>query len=955
MLPGLSPETVNPPAGGKCRTGWFISKVSRTKSMHVYLRKSDIEKIAHGPALFLLGRINAWEETFWNGKGSEYSDFVSEEGKRDISALLFLGECSIADETFWYLTGQVLGKRNPLLALKPALAPKDLFRESEEELRKTLESNPSYLFDGRPMLEKYLCRYEEQFSLFIPEILSNAEKEKAQIEEKFFAGKKLGKLISLSADGADRHLGGKTVCVLGFEAGKLVYKPRNLSLDALVKELADEWIPGTVLIPEILTSDDHAFEEFVDVYTARGEEEAEKFYYNLGSTCTLLHVLGATDFHKENILPSGVRPALFDLETVITPRLYSRDFLFGRLRDCQEQNDIFEDITNSLVASLILPFYAENNQEYSVLLSKDEPYSCGPVVGGVQQDVRPYFEHFRNGFTDAYKKAMEMKDTLSAFADRFSPCSVRLLFRATNAYAKILRKSYIPEYLASEESARSSYNQLLALDQNSAITDAEISSLQNGDIPFFNTFGGSKSLFSGTKSVVEDYFYLSPVENAKRRISRLSLSELDFELSLINRSLDCAAGPAVSEKKIAREAPVSITEDEYALEIKQLFESVYAASLEGPSGQSGWIAAKGEIRRADLLRPVMIGGTGGIAAFSSVYGSVCGGTRAAELTAPFTEDMRRLAGNMATLTSLSETGIPLGLDGIAGCLRCLFIISESLNSHEHREIALEMARHLGHISFDDTPYTDFYSGTAGLLYVMCTEKGLEELPDRKRIIENLARQLLGSATVEHNGFRTWDTLGLGRALSGLAHGAAGIGLALLAADGILHDTRLRSAGMEAFSLEHSLYSEKLGTWPDFRKVSVATEYMHGICSGAPGMGMAYLELYRMGIHDFDEDLERAVSAVVKKEMLHRDHFCCGNSGVIAFLQHASEVLSREDLALEAEKRAGLMIAARKLNGDYTYSPKELRNSFEPSLFHGASGVAYTLLHLMRPGTPPILF
>ena len=95
----------------------------------------------------------------------------------------------------------------------------------------------------------------------------------------------------------------------------------------------------------------------------------------------------------------------------------------------------------------------------------------------------------------------------------------------------------------------------------------------------------------------------------------------------------------------------------------------------------------------------------------------------------------------------------------------------------------------------------------------------------------------------------------------------------------------RAAAEAALAFEHGIYSEKLGTWPDLRSSPVVSKAMHGLCSGAPGIGQALLCCRRNGLcsPQLDEDLERARSCCIGREPLFRDHLCCGNLSAVDFL------------------------------------------------------------------------
>jgi lantibiotic modifying enzyme len=81
----------------------------------------------------------------------------------------------------------------------------------------------------------------------------------------------------------------------------------------------------------------------------------------------------------------------------------------------------------------------------------------------------------------------------------------------------------------------------------------------------------------------------------------------------------------------------------------------------------------------------------------------------------------------------------------------------------------------------------------------------------------------------------------GRPLTGLAHGASGIGLALIEAGVALDDDELVDAGARDLRYEAEVFDEEAGNWPDFRDTVTFPSFMLGWCAGAPGIGLARVQ------------------------------------------------------------------------------------------------------------------
>ena len=199
-------------------------------------------------------------------------------------------------------------------------------------------------------------------------------------------------------------------------------------------------------------------------------------------------------------------------------------------------------------------------------------------------------------------------------------------------------------------------------------------------------------------------------------------------------------------------------------------------------------------------------------------------------------------------------------------------------------------------------------------------------------------------------------MNLGRPVSGMGHGMAGIAAALFRAYLRLGREEYRAAAQDALDFEYEIYEPSLGTWPDLRKSARPGMAMHGYCSGAPGVGLAMLVCLEGGgktgsgewRRKAEENLERAAAACLRPQLLFRDHLCCGNSAAVDFLLEAGRWLDCPELKEAAEGLLARMKVRRTKRGNYTFTPPSFMQAFDPSLFYGVSGVGYEMLRLAEP-------
>ena len=127
--------------------------------------------------------------------------------------------------------------------------------------------------------------------------------------------------------------------------------------------------------------------------------------------------------------------------------------------------------------------------------------------------------------------------------------------------------------------------------------------------------------------------------------------------------------------------------------------------------------------------------------------------------------------------------------------------------------------------------------------------------------------------------------------------------------------------------------------------------MHGICSGAPGIGLALLwcrthqyALTAQLRQTLEHDIARAAHTCLQHEPLYRDHVCCGNCAAIEFL------LAWPGGYDAAGRLLTYVVSRKRHSGSYNYFPAGFRQVPSPELFHGASGSGYELLRYAKPDT-----
>lgn len=904
-------------------------RASEVIALPHYLSKENcvIEKKHYA---VLIRFVNAWEEAFWNDKPEQ--NLLTNTARYYAGILLFKAYNEIAANTLDYLYKRELAQLNPLLGWSAELATNEIKGKAELSLLEKLEQNPQILFEISPLLNVHFKRCEEQFCEMISEMIVRINADRKAINSAFFGGLDFGNIIKIDGD-ADRHQNGRCTLIITAERGKFLYKPRNMKADTVLFDMVSELFSDTVILPKALDFGQYGFAEFIADEPAKTTEEAENFFRRLGGVCALFQAFGSTDFHCENILAKGGFPAIVDLET----------FLGVPNSTDTESADLFQrDFSHSIFCSGFLPKRV-NNREISPLLCKDEN-SVLPLIDGERVDVREFLSFFDAGFREIYHRCIDEKSTLLRYLERFSECRFRFLLRNTNDYAKLLRGLYSVKVLSSEnyrdERVKSLKTALGQGDEKqSAVAEEEINALLRGDVPIFHCIAGSKNLYSGEKRVSRDFFGQTIEENVRYRMENLSEKECEFELDIIHQSLRCAHIPANKPHYKAARETLSFAE-----EAGKAFDEIWENRVICPSGKAGWLDHISDGNHFSYLTVAYGMGEGGIAAFATEFYAATGDARAEQVIRDFMEKFSCHVSQLCSTGNLNQFADYLGMTNLGGAIKAALMAARLLESKKYAKNAVEAVRLFSEISVEKFTLADYYSGISGFLNLLCTNEELQAVPHFRELVLSLCGRILEMQTLDTpQGILTWDTLGKKRAISGLGHGAAGVGLALASANRLFPSSNLRSAIQNAFELERLLYSDTLGTWCDYRDTSAPASAMNGMCSGAPGMGSVYLKLHAWGISDFDDDLEKAINKVVSTEIMPRDHYCCGNSASIEFLFDAGRELNRPDLSKAALRRLKEVTARKAANGEFTFLPERYENYSPLGLLNGLSGIGHLLL------------
>lgn len=269
---------------------------------------------------------------------------------------------------------------------------------------------------------------------------------------------------------------------------------------------------------------------------------------------------------------------------------------------------------------------------------------------------------------------------------------------------------------------------------------------------------------------------------------------------------------------------------------------------------------------------------------------------------------------------------------------------------------------------------DLISGGAGAIVALVALAKLLSEPALLEHAAELGDDLVRAARVSDEGY-SWAAPDRPRQrpLTGLAHGAAGIGCALLELASATERQDYRHAAEMAFRYERGCFDAAAGNWPDFRDVPaggprtrrtgqlMTLPYAVGWCHGAPGIALSRLRAYVLLGRDAYRNealIALGTTARVVRSMLagRLDDFtpCHGLAGCAEILLDGSSALGQAlaDVPVLVEEVAARGAARYAAPG--AAWPCGLVNGEAPGLMRGLAGIGHFYLRLSNPDVPSVL-
>lgn len=804
--------------------------------------------------------------------------------------------------------------------------------EKYENFSKEFLQNLDYLkelYKEYPVMYEALLQAMEDWIQSITELLERFEQDRPELNRRFFVNAPSKAIQKICGGSSDSHRGGHRVYILELDNGdKLVYKPRSMKLDVAYQEFSQWTFQGLQIYywwNMIWDREIYGWCQWVSESSCNSFEELSRYYERIGVLLCIAYLLGSEDLHYENLIAHGEYPVLVDLEMIIGSRGVETVI---EKRDWSETEQIYWE---SVLQSGLLPLYAWNEAGEGVNVgaingdgSQVLPIVMPVVVNAGTVDMHVEYRHpmmgegknqallcgkfvepyqFLNEIEKSFEKTyqfflMNQEEVLKRLK-QFQGIHVRYLIRDTQQYAMLLMTLYYPDFLVDKIQRQALWKWLdrkKMCEMNEVdcwVKEQEIKELVRGDIPYFYFDVGDGALYSGTGGKVENFFPVPISQCIAKRLVHMSKNDLERQKKLIRAAL------LMGTKKISmvKQGNWNIAFERYREEngviaAEKIGDMLLEEAIWSDDKKDvGWISMimAGYRERSYLIRPMkyyLYDGLAGVALFFTELVESSGKSKYREIMDVVRKKLFAYTDKMywSKKSNTLLTGAYLGEGSIAFAYMMMYSINEMPIFLSYMEKQCQIVRrHL----IDDVTY-DILGGNAGAILIFLNAYQLTGEREYITWAREAGDYLIQSAVPYEVGIG-WINPLIGRALTGFAHGGAGIMLALARLGHDTKDEKYHEAAYQAYCYEEYHYMKEWKDWADLRdfdyKERKKTEMAW--CHGWGGIVMARLAAESYATGELKKELKKTRRFIQEKEisLFENGKIClchgrCGNAALM---------------------------------------------------------------------------
>ena len=412
-------------------------------------------------------------------------------------------------------------------------------------------------FRRSPALAFVLGRATADWLADIGRIARCAANDRDLISHRFLGGAEPGLLTGIEAGLGDPHAGGRSVAILHFERGDVVFKPKDLRVVSAVSEMAGLVRDPRLEPPDMAIRDGYAWEAAYPVNPVADGDGADTFYRALGGWLALLQSMGAIDFWFDNLFADGATPRFVDFETAAQPPLDWPDgspALFRRLptgvgilpllfgtQDGADPVDI-GCVTRPGEHQSPVPLLGEQGEFLTWTEDRFAPRYAG---SGEPADAADHFDAFEDGYVRTVRSlgGDGVRDRMMDMLRKVGDAPVRIIRVDTWTCYRAIQESCLPRYLADgvwrDIALLGITPQVSGLEGE--IREAAVRDLRRLDIPLFHARLDSGDLFGVEGERHADFFPTDAISETGNRLDEMTVQAEDEMRALLRSGFSMRA------------------------------------------------------------------------------------------------------------------------------------------------------------------------------------------------------------------------------------------------------------------------------------------------------------------------------------------------------------------------------------------------------------------------------
>ncbi len=371
-------------------------------------------------------------------------------------------------------------------------------------------------FTRSPALAYALGRVMVDWRSDLVRMLGHAAADRNLLSRHFFDGADPGPLVGIESGLGDPHAGGRSVAILRFTHGSVVFKPKDLRIAAAARDIVGMLGSVALAPPSTLVRNGYAWEREYKSQPISDTDGADRFHRALGGWLALLQVLNASDFWFDNLIADGAIPRFVDFETALQPPTPWPSHM-RPLAD-SEATDFNMRIGGVGILPMLMPIregseptdlgcvcrpgehHAPLAGETSdgLLVWREDRYAPRHESGAFA-DVSSHFEAFEDGYLCVAREIIgsaSLRDRILRTLEDISDAQLRIIIIDTWTCYRIIQASLVSVHLANGAWREIALHRLLPrhAEWSSPLREAAVRDLRRLDIPLFLTSPASRDL-----------------------------------------------------------------------------------------------------------------------------------------------------------------------------------------------------------------------------------------------------------------------------------------------------------------------------------------------------------------------------------------------------------------------------------------------------------------------------